>query len=175
MILVLYAHPYPARSRGTAALLHAVEDLPGLAVRSLYDLYPDFDIDARAEQVALRAADHVVWMHPLYWYGPPALLKQWFEKVLVDGFAYGERQALRGKGCLWVTTTGGGEYARGGRHDHAFADFVPPVEMTARYCGMRWLEPFVVHDPAHRPDEDLRAQGLRLRERLAALGQGTGR
>lgn len=27
----------------------------------------------------------------------------------------------------------------------AFADLTPPIEQTARYCGMDWLPPYVVY------------------------------
>src|SRR6185295_5505982 len=64
MILVVHAHPYPKRSRAIAALLAAVRDLPGLEVRSLYELYPDFDIDHAAERAALEKAKLVIWLHP---------------------------------------------------------------------------------------------------------------
>ncbi len=43
MILIIHAHPYPAHSRSVKGLLEGVRDLPGVEVRSLYDLYPDFD------------------------------------------------------------------------------------------------------------------------------------
>ena len=108
MIAVIYAHPYPRYSRACAALLQGIEGVAGLEVRSLYDRYPDFDIDGDAERSALEKARLVVWMHPLYWYTAPALLKHWFDHVLVKGWAYGEGGgALAGKDCLWVTTTGG--------------------------------------------------------------------
>jgi glutathione-regulated potassium-efflux system ancillary protein KefF len=170
VILVVHAHPYPRRSRGSAALLAGIAGIPGLTVRSLYELYPDFDIDVAVEQAALRQASLVVWLHPVYWYSVPALMKLWMEKVLVSGFAHAQGgTALQDKGCLWVATTGGGEYAVGGPHDHEFADFAPVVEMTARYCGMRWLEPFVVHDPAAISDEELAARAKALRERLLEI------
>lgn len=170
MIVVVYAHPYPRRSRGGAALLAAIAGLPGLEVRSLYELYPDFDIDAAAEQAALGRADAVVWLGPLYWYTTPALMQLWMEKVLVSGFAHSEGgTALAGKPCLWAVTTGGGEYSVGGLHGYPFEGFVPVVEMTARYCGMSWLEPFVVHDPAAMSDEQLAARARELRERVEAL------
>lgn len=170
MILVVYAHPYPRRSRGCAALLAGIAGVPGLETRSLYDLYPDFDVDAAAEQEALRRADAVVWLGPLYWYTTPALMQLWMEKVLVSGFAHSAGgAALAGKPCLWAVTTGGGEYREGGVHAHAFEAFAPVVEMTARYCGMRWLEPFVVHDPAATSDEALAARAKALRERLLEL------
>lgn len=168
LTLVLHAHPYPSRSRGCAALVQALRDLPDVEVRSLYQLYPDFDVDVAAEHEALKAARRVVWLAPLYWYSVPALLHLWFEKVLMAAIAPpGAQQALGGKECLWAVTTGGGSYRPGGRHDHFFADFVPPLEMTARYCGMRWLQPFVVHDPDGLDDEALRTRAAELRGRLA--------
>ena len=109
MILVVYAHPYPARSRACAALLEAIRGAERVEVRSLYDLYPDFDIDGDAERHALEGARLVVWLHPFYWYSVPALMKHWFDHVLIKGWAHGEGgRALAGKDCLWVTTTGGG-------------------------------------------------------------------
>lgn len=56
-IVLVHAHPYPRRSRANKALLEAVEDLPGVSVRSLYDRYPDFAIDVDAEKAALTAAE----------------------------------------------------------------------------------------------------------------------
>ena len=169
MIVVIYAHPYPAHSRACAALLEAIVARDDLAVRSLYDLYPDFDIDARAERAALAGARLVVWMSPLYWYGVPALLKHWFDRVLVKGWAYGEGgTAIAGKYCLWVTTTGGDEpaYTAGGKHAHPFEAFVPPIEQTARFCHMQWLPPFVVHGAHVVADDALREAAARLKARL---------
>ena len=154
MICLVYAHPYPDRSRANRALLDGVRDHSGLTIRSLYDLYPDFAIDVDAEQAALAQAHVVVLQHPLYWYSVPGLLKHWFDKVLTFGWAYGPGgRALQGKTCLWVTTTGAAApgYAAEGMHQRPFADFVPPVEQTARFCGMQWAEPLVVHG-AHQAD-----------------------
>lgn len=107
MIYLVFAHPYPSQSRVNRALLDAVRDLPGVDVCSLYDRYPDFDIDVAAEQSALSRAELVIWMHPVFWYSVPGLMKQWFDKVLSYGWAYGDGAAgLRGKDCLWVATTG---------------------------------------------------------------------
>jgi len=77
MILVIYAHPYPAHSRACAALVAAIRDAEDVQVRSLYDLYPDFDIDGQAERAALAGAQLIVWLHPFYCFGGPALLKHW--------------------------------------------------------------------------------------------------
>jgi glutathione-regulated potassium-efflux system ancillary protein KefF len=169
VIAVIHAHPYPRRSRACAALTEAIRDLPGVELRMLYELYPDFDVDAAAERSVLERAKLVVWLHPLYWYTAPALLKLWFEQVLTKGWAYGDKgTALAGKECLWVTTTGGDEqaFSAGGRHGHDFAAFEPVIEQTARFCGMRWLEPFPVYGAHIISDDELRVAGGRLRARL---------
>lgn len=170
--LVLHAHPYPDRSTAGRALLDGVRDLADLEVRSLYELYPDLSIDVEAEQAALLRADVVVWHAPFHWYGVPAMLHLWFEKVLLHGWAFGEGgTALHGKTTLWVTTTGGSTkaYGPGGSHARSFADFVPPIEQTARFCGMAWAEPIIVHDAHRLKDDELRAIARRYRERLVGL------
>jgi glutathione-regulated potassium-efflux system ancillary protein KefF len=158
-------------------LLIAVRDLPYVTVHSLYDAYPDFSIDVVAERQRLSAARLVIWQHPLHWYGVPALLKLWWECVLVRGWAYGDGgTALHGKDCLWVTTTGAppSAYAVAGVHGHPFSAFIPAVQQTARFCGMNWLEPIVVHG-AHRIDsEALRAQAAQYRAVLEGYAQGHG-
>lgn len=171
MILILYAHPYPKHSRACRALLDAARDLPDVEVRSLYDLYPDFDIDVSAEQMALARADLVVWLHPVYWYSVPAMLKHWFDVVLLRGWAYGQDgKALRGKPCLWVATTGGDAeaYSPGGMHGHRFEDFVVPVEQTARFCGMAWEEPLTVHGAHLVSDAELASVAQAFGARLVA-------
>ena len=47
-------------------------------------LEPDL---ARAQD-AIRRAQHVVWMFPTWWSGPPALMKGFCERVLTTGFAF---------------------------------------------------------------------------------------
>ncbi|MBC7624708.1 MAG: glutathione-regulated potassium-efflux system oxidoreductase KefF [Aeromicrobium sp.] len=169
MILVISAHPYPQRSRASRALIDAVRDLPGVAVRSLYDKYPDFDIDVEAEQTALTAARVVVWLHPIYWYSVPGLLKHWFDVVLTRGWAYGGgAAALAGKACLWVTTTGGTSetYTEQGVHQRPFDAFVAPVEQTAKFCGMRWLAPLHFYGAHVISDAELASHAALFRARL---------
>jgi glutathione-regulated potassium-efflux system ancillary protein KefF len=172
-INLIYAHPYPDRSRANRVLLSCVRDMPGLEVRSLYDLYPDFAIDVEAERDALLRADIVVWQSPFYWYGLPSLLHLWIEKVLAQGWAYGEGgTAVRGKTALWVTTTGAplAAYQPGHEHGHPFEAFEPAVSQTARFCGMRWAGPPVAVHGAHRVSDDVLADAARAyRTRLDAL------
>jgi glutathione-regulated potassium-efflux system ancillary protein KefF len=177
MIALIYAHPYPRRSRAGEALLASVRDLPFVDVRVIYELYPDFAIDVDAEQAALRAARAVVWQHPLYWYSVPPLLKLWFDKVLALGFAYGEGgTALRGKRCQWVVTTGGDveSYGPSGMHNDSFETFMPPIQQTARFCGMHFCPPLVLHGAPRASEHLLRDAGARFREMLIALEAADG-
>lgn len=174
-VLALYAHPYPQRSQAGRALLEAVRDLPFVAVRSLYDLYPDFAIDVEAEQAAVDDASILVWQCPFYWYGIPSLMHLWFEKVLTAGWAYGpEGGALVGKRVLWVTTTGTppAAYRPEGMHAHTFDAFVPPIEQTARFCGMTWEPPIVVEDARRIGPEGVARQAAAYRARLEELAGG---
>lgn len=165
--LVLHAHPRAGHSTVTRELLQVFEAEPGVQLRRLYELYPDFDIDVAAEQQALLQAQLVVWLAPVHWYGVPALMKHWIDQVLLHGWAYGAGgTALRGKQAWWVCSAGAPQsaYAPGGDHMRPFADFVPPLEQTARYCGMGWLPPFVAyggHSTAPQQRQD-RAQQLAL-------------
>jgi glutathione-regulated potassium-efflux system ancillary protein KefF len=152
-------------------MLAAVRDLPEVEVRSLYDLYPDFDIDVAAEQAALLRADLLVWLHPVYWYSVPAMLKHWFDVVLVRGWAYGDGGvALQGKHCLWVATTGGGEssFAETGVHQWPFAAFEAPIRQTAKFCGMVWEQPLALHGAHVIPESEVAAAATAFRERLVA-------
>jgi len=170
MICVIHAHPYPGQSRINRALADALRGTKNLDLRSLYDVYPDFDIDVDAEQRALAAAQLVVWMHPVYWYNVPSLLKHWFDKVLTYGWAYGEGgTVLHGKHCLWVPTTGGDEreYTASGLHGQPFDHFTPVIEQTARFCGMEWESPYVIHGANAIDDAKLAAHAQMLQQRLA--------
>lgn len=76
-ILILAAHPDLDHSRVHRAMLKALNGVasPHIAVRDLYRRYPDYNIDVAAEQRALASARLLVLLHPLYWYGMPALQK----------------------------------------------------------------------------------------------------
>ncbi len=175
MLLIVYAHPQHPRSIANRRLLDAVRDLPGVTLHSLYDRYPDFSIDVAAEQAALSAAHTVVWQHPTYWYGAPALLTLWLERVLTRGYAYGPGgSALVGKRVLWVTTTGNlaDQLERGELGAMTSDDFAPHLRFTAQFCGMTWLSPIVVHRAHRIGDAALDQAAARYRQRLQQLAAG---
>ncbi|MEI7614043.1 MAG: NAD(P)H-dependent oxidoreductase, partial [Betaproteobacteria bacterium] len=124
-----------------------------------------------AEQAALLRADLVVWLHPLYWYSVPAMLKHWFDVVLGYGLAYGKGgDALRGKHCLWVTTTGGQEssFSESGAHQLPFAEVEAPIRQTARFSGMEWEPSMTLHGAHAISEEEMSVVAQDFRERLIA-------
>ncbi|MBD2056457.1 NAD(P)H-dependent oxidoreductase [Oculatella sp. FACHB-28] len=146
-ILILFAHPALEKSRINRCLIQAVQGLDAVTVHDLYEQYPDFHINVKAEQDLLLAHDIIIFHHPFYWYSSPAILKEWQDLVLEHGFAYGKGgTALRGKKFLSTVTTGGGEqaYCRQGYNRFSVRELLVPFEQTAHLCGMDYLPPFVV-------------------------------
>jgi len=56
-----------------------------------------FPADVLAEQARLDRADAVVLVFPVYWWGMPALLKGWIDRVFSNGWAYDDSS---GQGVL---------------------------------------------------------------------------
>lgn len=169
-VVVIAAHPALQHSHVTRAMMDAARGVPGVDLRDLYAMYPDYWVDTAAEQAALAAARLVVWLHPVHWYGMPPLAKLWLDEVFAFGWAYGPGgHALRGKDLWLATSTGGTEaaYHPAGHNRHFFDDFLIPYEQTAALAGLRWLPPLVLHG-AHRASEaEIAAHAATFAERLA--------
>lgn len=60
-----------------------------LADRHTYRVGGDFTPDVAAEQERLDRATDLVLVFPVYWWSAPALLKGWFDRVFVNGWAFG--------------------------------------------------------------------------------------
>ena len=138
--------------------------------------------DIVAEQRKIVWADTLVLQFPLWWFGPPAILKGWLDRVLVQGFAFGlhgpDGRTLRygegglaGKRALVVTSVGARASGFGPRGIHGHVDQVlwPLLHGTFWYTGMSALPPFVVHGADRLTAADQRARAAELRERLRTL------
>jgi len=174
-ILILFAHPALEKSRVQRRLAQAVRDLPGVTFHDLYEAYPDFHIDVKAEQDLLAAHDTIVFQFPFYWYSTPAILKEWQDLVLEHGWAYGSRgTALRGKRLLCAISTGGREaaYRRDGFNRFTIRELLAPIEQTAFLCGVEFLPPFVVHGTHAMSDDEIVAQAALWRRSVEVLRDG---
>jgi len=170
-VLILFAHPRFERSRVNRALLKAASNLTGVTLHDLYEEYPDFNVDVEREKELLLNHQVVIWQHPLYMYGAPALLKQWIDMVLEHGWAHGEGgNNLRGKLIFNALTAGGTRdiYVSGG-HGYTLREFFISFEQTARLCNMVYLPPFVVHGTYLLTDREVEEYGQLYRGLLERL------
>lgn len=131
----------------------------------------------------LKRAELVVFQYPLWWYGPPAILKGWFDRIFVYGGLYTSRMRydkgyFRGKRAMLSISTGAPEptYAYNGRN----ADIellLWPTNFTLYYMGFTVVPPFIafgVEGALEYSDPDLVAARLegfkgRFRDRLLEL------
>lgn len=142
--------------------------------------------DVRGEHAKLARADAVVFQFPLWWYGVPAILKGWIDRVFVMGYAYGvpdprhPGRSLRfgegvfeGKRGLVLTTIGGPEPAYGPRGISGQLDQVlfPLLHGALWYAGMSVLPPVAVHRANRFSEQQYAAAAQQVRERIAAIGE----
>ncbi|GFE65506.1 NAD(P)H-dependent oxidoreductase [Litoreibacter roseus] len=127
-ILIIQGHPDHARthlchaigdayreaaekSGHTVAVINIADhDIPYLRSKAEWDGDEMPDV-AHEGQGALRAADHIVMIYPLWMGDVPALLKAWIEQVFRSGFAFETnsrrwRGALTGKSARVIVTMG---------------------------------------------------------------------
>lgn len=174
MISLLYAHPYAYHARLEQLVLNAVQHLPELQLRELYQLYPDFYIDVTLEQKMLAQSNAIVLHYPMQWGLPPALLVQYLHKVFQYGWAYGKNaeaqpvKSLQGK-KFWLVT-----HAASSQHevDPCYQQTMfTPLRQLALSCGMEWQPPLMLSELT---DEDsVRVAAELFRQGLQQLSSTT--
>lgn len=158
---------------------------PGNVVDLMGEAYAagQLPADVREEQRKLGAADLVVLQFPLWWYGPPAILKGWFDRVLTNGFAYGTTDAatgiplrygdgpLAGRRALVIVTAGEDDRSVGTRGVSGDMDSLlfPVTHGTLWYTGIEPLDLHVVHDADGLDAEGVEKERARLLERLDGI------
>lgn len=171
-ILILFAHPAFHKSRINKKLIEGVEGLEGVTINNLYEKYPDFFIDVRAEQKLLTEHDVIVWHHPFYWFSAPAIIKEWMDLVLEHSFAYGSHgRALKGKWAISAISTGGKKevYCKTGSNNFTINQFLIPFNQSANLCRMKYLPPFVIHGSHTISEQDLENYARQYRELIISL------
>jgi NAD(P)H dehydrogenase (quinone) len=142
----------------------------------------ELSADSVAEHEKLAWADAVVVQFPLWWYGMPAILKGWFDRVFVKGFGYGVRAddgrtlrygegVLAGKRAMVVLSAGAREPALGPRGINGqLNDILFPLHHgTLFYAGMSVLLPVAVYGADRVPPEQFAESRELLRARLRTL------
>lgn len=140
-----------------------------------------FAADIAAEQAKLDACDVLILQFPLWWFGLPAILKGWVDRVFAMGRVYGmgrwyDQGTFRGKRALLSVTTGGPPsiYAPDGLNGDIHALLRPVTHGMLAFTGFEVLAPQIAWGPAHVGDEGRRAYLDAWRERLLGLADETG-
>lgn len=108
--------------------------------------------EIKRAQARVLAADMLVVQFPLWWGGPPAIVKGWFERVFAYGFSYvdGRRYdtgLFKGKRALLSATTGGTEarFAPDGSYGGLERVLWQPQYLTLEYMGYDVEDPFMAY------------------------------
>jgi NAD(P)H dehydrogenase (quinone) len=138
-------------------------------------------VDIDSEQQKLLAADAVILQFPLWWFGMPAILKGWVDRVFAYGLAYGYKGAgnryrygeggFEGKRALLSTTVGGPaeDYSPRGINGPLEQLLFPITHGTLFFSGMDVLPTHAVYDTGRISAEGVAQAKAIWRRRLERL------
>jgi NAD(P)H dehydrogenase (quinone) len=111
-----------------------------------------FSPDIAAEIAKVVWCDLLVLQFPLWWYGTPAIMKGWFDRVFVNGLMYGafgrfDKGGMTGRRALVSTTTGSfpGMVGEAGVMGHLDAILWHLEYGTLAYAGFSVLQRYVAN------------------------------
>jgi len=176
MALIILGHPHFDKSLANKTIIDELQNSNlDIEIRQLQVLYPDYKIDAKAEQEALLRHQTIVFQYPVYWYNMPAILKHWFDVVFEYQFAYGSKgDKLKNKNFVPSFTVGApeNEYKTLGEHHFRVYEFCKNLEQTAYYAQMNYVEPFYFHGTsldAGYTENDIKNKAKNQAKRLITL------
>ncbi|MEM9915054.1 MAG: NAD(P)H-dependent oxidoreductase [Planctomycetota bacterium] len=130
----------------------------------------------------LERCDLLVFSFPLWWFGMPAILKGWVDRVFAAGRIYGGPKLYEGgigagKKAMVLMTTGGGPDMYSGRGVNPPMDHIlQPIEHGVFWFnGFGPLDPFIAWSPARQSDEERGATLDSLRNQLSDVADQTPR
>ncbi len=105
--------------------------------------------------------DMMIWQFPLWWFGLPAPLKGWVDRVFAMGRVYGngryyDNGVFRDKRAMLSLTTGGPQeaYMEDGFNGDIYAILRPIHRGILEFAGFTVLQPHIVYGPAHLTEEE---------------------
>ncbi len=120
-----------------------------------------FSEEIETEIEKIEWCDLMIWQFPLWWFGLPAVLKGWVDRVFAMGRVYGnghyyETGVFRGKQALLSLTTGGPQevYLQGGFNGDILGLLRPIQRGILEFVGFGVLAPQIVYGPAHMTHDE---------------------
>ena len=125
-----------------------------------------FTPEVKAEMEKLEWCDTLIFNFPLWWFGLPAILKGWVDRIFAMGFSYGAGKGVYDNGtfkdkiAFLTLTTGGPEVAYGnsGKNGNLETILYPIQHGMLYFVGMTVLPPFICFSPARITDEERKIQ-----------------
>ena len=136
-----------------------------------------FSPEVKAEQEKLFRCDVLILQFPLWWFGLPAILKGWVDRVFASGGRiYGggkwyDRGVFVGKRAMCALTIGGAPpiYSEHGLNGPIDRILFPINHGILYFTGFTVIEPFLVHAPVRMSDGERAAELARYRARIREL------
>ena len=135
-----------------------------------------FAPDIEAEMRKIEACELMILQFPLWWFGLPAILKGWVDRVLAMGRTYGygsiyETGKFRGKRALLSLTTGGPQeaYGKGGFNGDMEAILRPIQRGILQFVGFDVLAPQIHFAPVRASEAQREAWLADYARRLSAI------
>jgi len=135
-----------------------------------------FAADLEAEIRKLEACDLLIFQFPIAWFGLPAMLKGWVDRVLAIGRTYGGGRVygtgvFRGRRAMLSLTTGAPEaaFTAGGTHGDINGVLRPIHRGIFQFVGFDVLRPQISWGPARANDAERAAMLDAWRRRVVGL------
>jgi putative NADPH-quinone reductase len=169
--LVIVSHPDLEHSETQQFLLHGLPHDSDVTWHHL-DKLDELDVDA--EKQLLLANDRIIFQYPLYWYNMPMSLRNWQDKVLTNGFAFGKGAVLAGKefGVVVSFSDPFREYQAGGTEKFTISEILRPVQAMANKLGWTYKMPLAISQFAYQTDQERLNLLMEYQQYLTMEGTG---
>ncbi|KAJ8252392.1 hypothetical protein COCON_G00217040 [Conger conger] len=132
--------------------------------------------DIIEEHKKVKEANLIIFQFPMYWFGLPAILKGWIDRVFTQGFAFTTEEMysngfFKDKKAMLSFTTGSHEsmFRSSGIHGDMNVTLWPIQNGILNYCGFQVLAPQIFWAPKKSTSEGRNGMLEVWRKRLDGL------
>lgn len=166
----------PVSSRANFTTVKDADYLKLQAEETHASEHDGFAPEVEAELRKLEACDLLILQFPMWWFGLPAILKGWVDRVMAMGRTYGygaiyQTGKFRGKRAMLSLTTGGPEeaYRKGGFNGDIEGILRPVQRGVLEFLGFDVLAPQIHYGPVRATPEQRQAWLADYAERLQSV------
>ncbi|WP_010250324.1 NAD(P)H-dependent oxidoreductase [Myroides injenensis] len=110
----------------------------------------------------IKWADHLVWIHPLWWTGMPAIMKGFFDRAFLPNITFTHKNGILSKGLLEhktarIITTAGDLSLDVYKNEYADAGLVQLEKSILNYCGVSPILNTFLGPLNHMTEQEIRA------------------